>query len=154
MDEQVVTGAAPETVDSEEIRKVLEKVDKESRHRELHGWQGWAISVIAVAFSGFHIYTALFGVLDAHLQRAVHLGFVLTLVYLLYPFTKGMRRDRINPVDLLFVAASLVCLGYLVVNYRSIVTQAGGSPPPTWWSAPSASCCSSRRPGASWDCPW
>ncbi len=125
MDEQVVTGAAPEVVDGEEIRKVLEKVDKESRHRELHGWQAAVIAVLAVAFSGFHIYTALFGVLDAHLQRAVHLGFVLTLVYLLYPFTKGMRRDRINPVDLLFVAASLACLGYLVMNYRSIVTQAG-----------------------------
>jgi TRAP transporter 4TM/12TM fusion protein len=124
VDEQART-AAPETVDGEEIRKVLEKVDKESTHRELHGWQGWVISVIAVAFSLFHIYTGLFGVLDAHLQRAVHLGFVLTLVYLLYPAVKGMRRDRINPVDLLFVAASLVCLGYLVVNYRSIVTQAG-----------------------------
>ncbi len=116
---------APDRVDGEEIRKVLEKVDKESTHRELHGWQGWAIAVLAVAFSGFHIYTALFGVLDAHLQRAVHLGFVLTLVYLLYPAFKGMRRDRINPVDLLFVVASLVCLGYLVVNYRAIVTQAG-----------------------------
>jgi TRAP transporter 4TM/12TM fusion protein len=116
---------APDRVDGEEIRKVLEKVDKESTHRELHGWQGWAIAVLAVAFSGFHIYTALFGVLDAHLQRAVHLGFVLTLVYLLYPAFKGMRRDRINPVDLLFVVASLVCLGYLVLNYRSIVTQAG-----------------------------
>ena len=81
-------GSAPETVDSEEIRKVLEKVDKESTHRELHGWQGWAIAVLAVAFSGFHIYTALFGVLDAHLQRAVHLGFVLTLVYLLYPASR------------------------------------------------------------------
>ena len=125
VDEQVVTGAAAETVGGEEIRKVLEKVDKESTHRELHGWQGWAISVIAVAFSGFHIYTALFGVLDAHLQRAVHLGFVLTLVYLLYPVTKGMRRDRINPVDLLFVAPRSSCLGYLLVNYRSIVTQAG-----------------------------
>jgi len=125
VDDQVVAGGTPETVGGEEIRKVLEKVDKESTHRELHGWQGWVISVIAVAFSGFHITTGLFGVLDAHLQRAVHLGFVLTLVYLLYPAAKGMRRDRINPVDLLFVAASLVCLGYLVVNYRSIVMQAG-----------------------------
>jgi len=125
VDEKVVTSAAPDATGDEEVRKVLEKVDKESRHRELSGWQGWVISVIAVALSGFHIYTALFGVLDAHLQRAVHLGFVLTLVYLLYPAARGMRRDRINPVDLLFVAASLVCLGYLVVNYRSIVTQAG-----------------------------
>ena len=125
MDDKVVAGGAQEAVGGEEIRKVLEKVDKESTHRELRGWQGWVISIIAVAFSGFHIYTGLFGVLDAHLQRAVHLGFVLTLVYLLYPAAKGMRRDRINPVDLLFVVASLVCLGYLVVNYRSIVTQAG-----------------------------
>jgi TRAP transporter 4TM/12TM fusion protein len=125
VDEQVVAGAGSETSGDEEIRKVLEKVDKESRHRELSGWQAAVISVLAVAFSGFHIYTALFGVLDAHLQRAVHLGFVLTLVYLLYPAAKGMRRDRVNPVDLLFVAASLVCLGYLVVNYRSIVMQAG-----------------------------
>ncbi|MCX7029450.1 MAG: TRAP transporter permease [Spirochaetes bacterium] len=125
MNEQNAVDTAPEAVGGEEIRKALEKVDKESAHRELHGWQAAVIAVIAVTFSGFHIYTALFGVLDSHLQRAVHLGFVLTLVYLLYPASKRMRRDRVNPVDLLFVAASLVCLGYLVVNYRSIVTQAG-----------------------------
>jgi TRAP transporter 4TM/12TM fusion protein len=111
--------------DGEEIRKVLEKVDKESTHRLLSGWQKALISLIALAFSCFHIYTAFFGVLDAHLQRAVHLAFVLTLVYLLFPAAKGMRRDRLNPFDLLFVAASLYCLGYLLFNYRAIVTRAG-----------------------------
>ena len=111
--------------DGEEIRKVLEKVDKESTHRLLSGWQKILISLIALAFSCFHIYTAFFGVLDAHLQRAVHLAFVLTLVYLLFPAGKGMRRDRLNPFDLLFVAASLYCLGYLLFNYRAIVTRAG-----------------------------
>ena len=89
------------------------------------GWQKVLISLIALAFSCFHIYTAFFGVLDAHLQRAVHLAFVLTLVYLLFPAAKGMRRDRLNPFDLLFVAASLYCLGYLLFNYRAIVTRAG-----------------------------
>jgi len=124
VDEQVVTGTAPGTVDSEEIRKVLEKVDKESTHRTLGGWQKAAISVLAIAFSLFHIYTGLFGQLDAHLQRAVHLAFVLTLVYLLYPATKKLRRDRLNPLDLLFVALSLASLGYLIVNYRVLVTRA------------------------------
>ncbi len=109
----------------EEIRKVLEKVDKESTHRLLEGWQKILISLIALGFSCFHIYTAFFGVLDAHLQRAVHLAFVLTLVYLLFPAAKGLRRDRLNPVDVLFVALSLYCLGYLIVNYRAIVTRAG-----------------------------
>jgi TRAP transporter 4TM/12TM fusion protein len=46
-------------------------------------------------------------------------------VYLLFPAGKGMRRDRLNPFDLLFVAASLYCLGYLLFNYRAIVTRAG-----------------------------
>jgi TRAP transporter 4TM/12TM fusion protein len=111
--------------DGAEIRKVLEKVDKESTHRLLSGWQKGLISLISLAFSCFHIYTAFFGVLDAHLQRAVHLAFVLTLVYLLFPAAKGMRRDRLNPVDALFVALSLYSLGYLIFNYRAIVTRAG-----------------------------
>ncbi len=116
-------GAAVD-LESPEFRKVLEKVDKESTHRELGGWQRTAISVIALAFSCFHLYTGLFGSLDAHLQRAVHLAFALTLVYLLYPATKRMRRDRLNPLDLLFVALSLASLGYLVVHYRVLVTRA------------------------------
>ena len=105
------SGGSAVDLDSPEFKKVLEKVDKESTHRELGGWQKIAISIIALAFSVFHIYTGLFGQLDAHLQRAVHLAFVLTLVYLLYPASKRMRRDRLNPVDLLFVALSLACLG-------------------------------------------
>jgi len=115
----------PADPSNEELRKALEKVDKEAAHRELGGWQKILISLIALAFSCFHIYTAFFGVLAAHLQRAVHLAFVLTLVYLLYPAAKGLRRDRLNPLDVLFVAASLFCLGYLLFNYRAIVNQAG-----------------------------
>ena len=120
-----ISDGTPLDRDGEEIRKVLEKVDKESTHRILEGWQKILISLIALAFSCFHIYTAFFGVLDAHLQRAVHLAFVLTLVYLLFPAVKGMRRDRLNPFDVLFVALSLFSLGYLIFNYRAIVTRAG-----------------------------
>src|SRR4030042_265303 len=36
-----------------------------------------------------------------------------------------MPPARLNPFDLLFVAASLYCLGYLLFNYRAIVTRAG-----------------------------
>ena len=111
-------------VNSAEFKKVLEKIDKESTYRELVGWRAVVISLIAIAFSCFHIYTAIFGTLDAHLQRAVHLAFALTLVYLLYPASKGLRRDRFNPLDLLFVALSLFCLGYLIFQYRLLVTRA------------------------------
>jgi TRAP transporter 4TM/12TM fusion protein len=112
-------------VDSPEFKKVLEKVDKESTHRVLGGWKATAITILAIAFSCFHIYTGLFGLLDAHLQRAVHLAFVLVLVYLLYPAARGARRDRINPIDVALAALSVACLGYLILNYRVLVTRAG-----------------------------
>jgi TRAP transporter 4TM/12TM fusion protein len=54
----------------------------------------------------------------------VHLAFVLTLVYLLFPAVKGLRRDRLNPLDVPFVALSLFALGYLILNYRVLVTRA------------------------------
>ena len=129
MDETKGAGSGAEAekfdADSPEFKKVLEKVDKESTHRNLAGWQEIAVGAVALAFSCFHIYTALFGTLDAHLQRAVHLLFALTLVFLLYPAAKGMRRDRLNPFDLIFVALSVACIGYLFVQYRVLVNRAG-----------------------------
>lgn len=109
----------------DDVEKALRKIDKESAHRNLGGFQAAVISLIAIGFSTFHIYTALFGVLDAHLQRAVHLLFALTLVFVLYPFSKKHSRDRIELFDLAFVALSLLSIGYLLVSYRSIVLRAG-----------------------------
>jgi TRAP transporter 4TM/12TM fusion protein len=123
-----VSGAADSTAGGQneaEVQQILEKVDREAKHRFLIGWQSLLVSVIAIAFSCFHIYTAFFGVLDAHLQRAVHLGFVLTLLYLLYPFTGGQRRDRFGLTDLIPVLLSLGALGYLVFYYPQLVLRAG-----------------------------
>jgi TRAP transporter 4TM/12TM fusion protein len=108
-----------------DIQSILEKADRESTYRRLTGYQAVIISAITVAFSSFHIYTAFFGVLDAQLQRAVHLGFVLTLVFLLYPVSRRSRRDRLSPLDLLPVALSLSALGYLVAAYPQLVLRAG-----------------------------
>jgi TRAP transporter 4TM/12TM fusion protein len=108
-----------------DISAIMEKVDKEATHRVLEGWQKVLISAIAIAFAGFHIYTAFFGVLDAHLQRAVHLLFVLTLVYLLYPVTRKGRRDKLSPWSLVPIALAFFAIGYLVLGYRTLVTRAG-----------------------------
>jgi TRAP-type uncharacterized transport system fused permease subunit len=73
------------------------------------------ISAIAIIFSVFQIYTAMFGVLDAHLQRAVHLGFGLTLVFLLYPSRKSWSRQTLHPFDLLLAIAGGFTPAYIVI---------------------------------------
>ena len=46
--------------------EVLQKFDKESDKRNLTGMWDKLISFICIAFAVFQLYTATFGVLDAH----------------------------------------------------------------------------------------
>ena len=52
--------------------EVLKKYDRESDTMNYTGIMAKVVSAIAITFSIFQLYTAIFGVLDAHLQRAVH----------------------------------------------------------------------------------
>jgi len=110
-------------IDLDEVRR---QFDTESRFRELMGWQGWLITTIAVAMSLFHIYTAGFGLLNAMIQRATHLAFVLVLVFLLYPFSqKKSARDRIPWTDFILALAGAYVTLYMVFNFEELVMRAG-----------------------------
>ena len=63
--------------------EILRKYDKESDKRELTGVWNTIINAICIIFCIFQVYTAAFGILDAQLQRAVHLAFGFALVFLL-----------------------------------------------------------------------
>jgi TRAP transporter 4TM/12TM fusion protein len=104
---------------------VLKKYDKESDVMEYSGYFAKVISVIAIMFSLFQLYTAIFGVLDAQLQRAVHLGFGLTLVYLLYPSRKSWSRHKIHPVDLVLAVLGAAAPAYVMIEYNHLVLRAG-----------------------------
>ena len=69
-----------ELTDKERAEAVLKKYDKDSDTMEYTGLMAKFVSALAITFSIFQLYTATFGVLDAQLQRAVHLGFGLALV--------------------------------------------------------------------------
>ena len=57
--------------------EILRKYDKESDKRELTGIWNTIINAICIVFCIFQVYTAAFGILDAQLQRAIHLAFWL-----------------------------------------------------------------------------
>lgn len=113
---------AQAAIDSQEL---LKKVDKEADHRTLGGYQGKIIAAIAIAFSLFQLYTAGFGVLDAMIQRAVHLSFALLLVYLLYPTRKSWSRVKLHIVDLILAIVATAMPLYIVINYKELVTRGG-----------------------------
>ncbi|HHW06120.1 MAG TPA: TRAP transporter permease [Clostridia bacterium] len=108
-----------------EAEKILAEIDPESGYRRLGGFAARIIAAVAITFSLFQLYTAAFGVLDAHLQRSVHLAFGLCLVFLLYPARKSWPKDRLHPLDLLLALLGAAAPLYIVFNYDALVLRAG-----------------------------
>ena len=111
--------------EADKAEAILKKYDKESDKMEYTGFMAKFVAALAIAFSVFQIYTAIFGVLDAQLQRAVHLGFGLSLVYLLYPTRKSWSRRKLHPFDLLLAILGAAAPAYIVIEYQSLVLRAG-----------------------------
>ena len=105
--------------------EVMQKFDKESDKREMGGIWGKIINIICIVFAGFQLYTAAFGILDATLQRCVHLGFGFALIFLLYPARKSWSRTSMNPLDLLLGALGVGSCAYLYLNFHQLVLRAG-----------------------------
>ena len=112
--------------DHKTAEAVLKKYDRESNTVHYAGLPKKIVAAIAITFSVFQLYTATFGILDAQLQRAVHLGFGLALAYLLYPFRRAWTRDSFfHPIDVIFAVLGAAAPAYIVIQYRELVTRAG-----------------------------
>ena len=104
---------------------VLKQYDRESDTMEYTGFMAKIVSAIAIAFSVFQLYTATFGVLDAQLQRGVHLGFGLALAFLLYPTCRSWSRNKIHPLDLVLAVLGAAAPAYIIYEYQHLVLRAG-----------------------------
>ena len=107
---------------AEEVKK---KYDKESDTMMYTGFMAKIVSAISITFSVFQLYTAVFGVLDAQLQRAVHLGFAMCLAYLLYPSRKKWSRHKIHPVDLVLSVLAAASPVYICICYQELAMRSG-----------------------------
>lgn len=107
------------------IDEIMAKYDKESSYRRLSGKQMKIVSIIAILFSCFQLYTAMFGMLPAQLQRSAHLAFVFALVYLLYPASKKANRAKFGRLDICLAAVGAGVALYITLNFESLLSRAG-----------------------------
>lgn len=105
--------------------EIMRKYDKESDYRNLTGLTAKFVSALAITFTLFQLYTAIFGVLDAMIQRSIHVSFGFALIFLLYPARKKWSRNKIHPIDLLFAIIGAAIPLYIVVSYQELVLRAG-----------------------------
>lgn len=108
-----------------EAEAVLRKYDAESNTRTLTGFMAILVSAIAITFSLFQLYTSIFGVMDAQLQRAIHLSFGMALIFLLYPTRNTWSRTSVHPFDALLSVVGAAMPMYVVAFYGELVLRSG-----------------------------
>lgn len=111
---------------AEEQQKLMEEYDPESRTRHLSGVMAKVIVIILIAFSLFQLYTGYFGAYTAYIQRTIHLGFALVLIYLLFPLRKNSPRNKIAWYDYILALLSLIVCAYWPIYYEELVQMVGG----------------------------
>ena len=92
----------------DEVDRLLEQFDPESSFRRLVGVSAGIVTVLAVALSGWHVYTAGFGLLNEIAHRAIHLSVVLGLCFLVFPRQRRLAGPWEWIVSALFVAFYLL----------------------------------------------
>ena len=89
--------------------------DSISPHNDLTNWRSRLIFIICIAMSLFQLYIAGIGFLQTPVQRAVHLGFILTLVFMLNPL-----ENRWRWLDWILIICSVIGTGYIVFAFEDI----------------------------------
>ncbi len=115
-----------EMVSQEKQQELLEKYDPEAATRKLAGKMGWIVFFGLLAFSVFQLYTSIFGVLTAQLQRSIHLGFALALIFLLFPARKkNLKVKKVAWYDLLLAVIAVAVGAYWPVMIDELVNRVG-----------------------------
>src|SRR5690625_3823336 len=119
------TNIDAEELTDEEKEELLKKYDTEANTRNVRGITAGIVFVLLIAFSLFQLYTGIFGQYTAYIQRTVHLGFALTLIFLLFPATKRGSRHTVPWYDIILILLSIVVAAYWPVYYDTLVQQIG-----------------------------
>src|SRR5262245_46950718 len=98
----------------DEIDRLIQQFDPESSFRRLAGVSAGIVTVIAVALSSWHYYTAGFGLHNEIAHRAIHLSVVLGLCFLVFP-----RQKRLAGAWEWIVSLGLAAF-YLVLGWRLV----------------------------------
>ena len=111
----------------EEQQAILKKYDPESNTRDVAGIFKHIVFFGLLAFSLFQLYTGIFGQFTAFVQRSIHLGFALSLIFILFPAKKkpGVKRNKVPFYDMILSVLAIGVGLYWPLNIEELVFRVG-----------------------------
>jgi TRAP transporter 4TM/12TM fusion protein len=117
------SGTQPVVVDEAALRKAEELVEQEEgAARRFSGRTDAFVTWVAVAMSLFHLYAA-YAIIPAQILRAIHLGLVLFLLYVIFPAAKRFR-DRIRWFDVALALLAVATIVHVLVDFDEFIERA------------------------------
>ncbi|MGF2614405.1 TRAP transporter permease [Rossellomorea vietnamensis] len=116
-----------ESLTAEQQQELLEKYDPESSTRKFEsGIVRWIVFFGLLAFSLFQLTASIFQFIPRQLLLSIHLGFALSLIFLLFPASKTRsRKDKVAWYDIILALLSVVVGSYWPIMQEEIVNRIG-----------------------------
>ncbi|EDL65626.1 TRAP transporter permease [Bacillus sp. SG-1] len=116
-----------ESLTAEQQQELLEKYDPESSTRKFKsGIVKWIVFFGLLAFSLFQLTASIFQFIPRQLLLSIHLGFALSLIFLLFPASKKRsRKDKVAWYDIILALLSIVVGSYWTIMQDDIVSRIG-----------------------------
>jgi TRAP transporter 4TM/12TM fusion protein len=110
--------------------KIKDKISEDlSPTRNLTGLHLKIVASIAILWTAFQLWIASpfpfvfnIGMVNGLPARAIHLGFALTLTFLIYPISRG---KKISIIDILISLTAAFCCLYIYFFYDQIINRGG-----------------------------
>lgn len=127
-DHQAERAQLSADIDAAALQKAEEYIEQEEgAANKLKGWLAAFVTLVAVAMSGYHLYSA-YEIVPAQVLRATHLAFVLFLCFLVFPVARRYRH-RIMWWD--WIAALLaIAVTYYLIQGGDDLTDRNTTPLP------------------------
>jgi TRAP-type uncharacterized transport system fused permease subunit len=97
----------------------------------LRRWEQWLFDALALVLVVFYAYAAVLEPAATQYHRGIYVVITYLLVFLLYQSRSTIRRI----VDYLLILASVVSLGYWIMNFEAINYRAGAETELDQWIA-------------------
>lgn len=106
----------------------LDELSEHGVQRRLGGLSLAVLSALALMFSTYQLVVAAFHPLSSMVTRALHVGFLLAITFILYPaFKSGGRRSHVPIGDWLLAAGAFLLATYQWI-YEGELIQRSGDP--------------------------
>lgn len=115
---------------TEDLRHKVEEFieEEEGSFNRYKGWLAAFLTAVAVGTSAFHLYAA-YGIVRTDLLRAIHVGLVLFLSFMMFPVARRFRH-RLMWFDVALAILSIAVIGWMIQGGDDFTDR--NTSPETW----------------------